>query len=299
MASFHQLVYTCCGLAACVLLAGCGGNGTTAPPSSPYLVVFERNTGPVLAGEEIYVMDGNGNHMTKLTNNGAFDGVPSVSYNSIVTFESAREPARKIYRMGLDGSNQIAISQDYAYKAKINAAGTSIAYIGIGANGNEVWTMDSDGSNRVQLTFDNADADSPTFTPDGQHIVFQSNKSGNDQIYSMDLTGSNVTRLTNNSDEDTSPAISPDGTRIAFARSSAGSNHIYVMNIDGSNQTALTTGSSYDIQPVYTFDGAKIFFTSGAYSHQIWRMDADGSNRVAITHNGANSQPSVWQAVNP
>lgn len=148
MAALKQLVCTCCGLSCLTLLPGCGGRsgggGSTIGPT-PYVVVFERNTGPGPAASEIYVMNGNGENLTRLTSNSSFDGRPSVSENSVVTFDSARSGTQKIYSMALDGSNQVALSQDNAFDARINRAGTLIVYVGLGAS-SEIWSMNADGT---------------------------------------------------------------------------------------------------------------------------------------------------------
>lgn len=97
-----------------------------------------------------------------------------------------------------------------------------------------------------------------SWSPDGSHIAFSSNRDGNMEIYSMDPDGGQVVRLTNNPASDTQPAWSPDGKQIAFTSDRSGAVEIYVMDIasdvDGvydSNVYQLTHNSEEDAGPVW------------------------------------------------
>ena len=69
----------------------------------------------------------------------------------------------------------------------------------------EIYMMDPDGSNVVQLT-DNTAADrDPSWSPNGQQIVFHSDRSGAYEIYVMNADGSNVVQLTDNTATSANP----------------------------------------------------------------------------------------------
>ena len=52
--------------------------------------------------------------------------------------------------------------------------------------------MDIASKQWVQLTHDAGRNDSPCWSPDGRHIVFQSHRAGTEQIFSMLADGTNV-----------------------------------------------------------------------------------------------------------
>ena len=106
---------------------------------------------------------------------------------------------------------------------------------------NEIYVMDTDGSNVVQLTHNTAFDTSPSWSPDGRRIVFVSDRDEATEIYLMDTDGSNVVQLTKNATYESVPSWSPDGRRIAFSSDRDGQSHIYTMNWDGSNQRKLTS----------------------------------------------------------
>ena len=66
---------------------------------------------------------------------------------------------------------------------------------------NEIYTMDADGSNQINLTNNAAEDHSPSWSPDGTKIAFMSELDPlTSVIYTMNAEGSNQTRLTNGSD---------------------------------------------------------------------------------------------------
>ena len=81
----------------------------------------------------------------------------------------------------------------------------------------DIWVVNSDGSGLAPVT-DGPGLDfDPTWSPDGNQIVFSSNREGNDELYSLDLDSGNLTNLTETTDSDEFfPRFSPDGTSIAY-----------------------------------------------------------------------------------
>ena len=89
----------------------------------------------------------------------------------------------------------------------------------------DIWTMDPDGGNLVNLTAKSKANDfAPNWRADGRRIAFMSdrvtanNPEGDSEIFIMKADGSHQRQITFNALDDESPAWSPDGRRIAFSR---------------------------------------------------------------------------------
>lgn len=160
----------------------------------------------------------------------------------------------------------------------------------------EIYVMDADGSNQVNLTNDPGFNDtSPSWSPDGTQVVFQSNRESAYDVYIMDANGSNPVNLTNSPAYDGFPDWSPDGAKIVFRSNRDGNNEIYVMNVDGSNQIRLTHNSASDEDPRFSPDGTQIVFMSMRDGNsEIYIMDSNGSNQTRLTENTVTDQYPNW-----
>ena len=148
----------------------------------------------------------------------------------------------------------------------------------------DIHVMDPNGRNHQKLT--NAGSDvSPSWSPDGQRIVFVSYRDENAEIYVMDADGGNPQRLTDSPADDWSPSWSPDGERIVFSSERDGNFEIYLMDADGENPRRLTNHPDRDFLPSWSPDGKRIAFASNRVrSLDIYVIDADGQNLQNLTN---------------
>ena len=219
---------------------------------------------------EIYVMNADGSGQTRLTNNTESDRDPSWS-------PDGRRIAFSLYGF----THRVESQGGESYRASYGNL--------------EIYVMNADGSGHTRLT-NNTEGDwDPSWSPDGQRIVFSSDRDGNSEICVMNADGSGQTRLTNNTEGDRDPSWSPDGRRIAFKSSRDGKSEIYVMNADGSSQTRLTNNTEGDWDPSWSPDGRRIAFTSSRDGKsEIYVMNADGSSQTRLTNNTDADWDSSW-----
>jgi WD40 repeat protein len=131
-------------------------------------------------------------------------------------------------------------------------SGAKIAFSSFRGGGeSEIYTMNADGTNIVNLTNSTTASDTwPSWSPDGTKIAFGSFRDGEQDIYVMNADGTGVTNLTNNAiDIDGIPEWSPDGTKIVFEsyRDTDQDFEIYTINADGTGATNLTNNPAFDV----------------------------------------------------
>jgi TolB protein len=106
---------------------------------------------------------------------------------------------------------QLTFNLRHNYTQDWSPDGSKLAFLSDRDGLNEIYVMDSDGSNQTRLTYSAGGifgANWSAWTPDGSKLVIASDKTGNFEIYIMDFT---VTQLTDNDDMDMFPscAMSP------------------------------------------------------------------------------------------
>jgi dipeptidyl aminopeptidase/acylaminoacyl peptidase len=120
--------------------------------------------------------------------------------------------------------------------------------------------MNPDGSNPRQITEEAADDFRPSWSPDGTHIAFASQRhsgGGRSSIWVMRADGAEPVEIAYAPGRiDHFPAWSPDGTRIAYmSATTINGEEIWTMNVDGSDPRQVTfnagkTDENPDWQPL-------------------------------------------------
>jgi hypothetical protein len=95
----------------------------------------------------------------------------------------------------------------------------------------DLWRSSIDGADQVQLTDTAANEFESELSPDGEWIVFVSDRAGSDDLWLMTIDGDELTQLTDHPADDIWPTWSRDGSAIFFAsdRFSPEFNHSTIM----------------------------------------------------------------------
>ena len=180
--------------------------------------------------------------------------------------------------IGLSGSSYTAAITPGVARAAFPGANGKIVFETNRDGNEEIYTMNSDGTNRVDLTRNPADDTDPRWSADGSRIVFASNRTGNYQLFTMNADGSGVTRVTHDANDDRRPTWTVDG-HILFQNGTFPDRAIFRINADGNGLQQLTPASSDNATVAAAPRGGQIAFSStrGDGTQRLYTANADGS----------------------
>ena len=216
---------------------------------------------------DVYVMDADGTNVTQLTNSPGEDrGTSWTSDGEVIVFHTQRfrdaSHSFDLMTMNADGSNEQLLfpnaSAGYVcgdsssgivvFNSSGDPLGTNppigVTAAGVPVHDFEIFTVDLDGTNVRQITF-NAVLDSgPKWSPDCSMISYNSQDLGGSlDVHRVDADGTGDVNLTNAPGIfDAFSAWSPDGQSIVFSTNRDINFEIYSMSaVDGSNLSRLTS----------------------------------------------------------
>jgi TolB protein len=154
-------------------------------------------------------------------------------------------------------------------------------------HGNDIYTMNEDGTG-MQLLLDwNQEVGRITWSPDGTRLaaalgVCDEGECRTD-IHTFNADGTDVVNITPAPLGEHNPAWSPDGARIAFDSTRDGARRLYSIDPDGSGETQLTDQLD-DQWPTWAPDSSMIVFASGRDGgSNLYSMNPDGTNVDRLT----------------
>lgn len=144
----------------------------------------------------------------------------------------------------------------------ISSTAERVAFSIPASGGQQIVSVDLQGTNRQELTHGDGLNFWPSFSPDGRSIAFGSSRDGDFDIYIMDVDGGHVRRLTDSPGRDMRPSWSPDGRRLAFTSVRDGNPEVYVVNSDGSGLVRVTNDPEQDDYSCWHPDGRRLTIVS-------------------------------------
>jgi Tol biopolymer transport system component len=207
--------------------------------------------------EDIFAVDRVGTNMKRLTSTGGVDDAPAYSPAANLIAYHRLEPSTgrsDIWLMNGDGTNPRNLTGDlpgelFRTETAWTPDGEWIAFTSsrgtAGPGRGSIWIMRADGTAKRQLTLNpgNGFDLSPSWSPDGQRIVFQRGgisivTVATGEVSNLGLPGQPI-----------QPAWSPDGRHIAFAwiptEPGSGVSQLYTVRPDGSGMRLRTTNPAW------------------------------------------------------
>lgn len=150
----------------------------------------------------------------------------------------------------------------------------------------DIYIMNPDGSDQVNLTRHKAIDVSPAWSPTGEHILFVSNRGGLRDLFLMDANGRNVRRVFKKMAQRIEPTWAPDGQRIAY-HAEMPQWSIQTGTIQGIGGVQVALAEVQGGNPSWSPDGEEIAFVAGAHSRRIYIAELRSRARRGFLPNEA------------
>ena len=230
---------------------------------------------------------------------------------AVIAFASTRYSTNShLFIKSVGGATITQVTDGPANDAQpcFDNTGTRIAFASDRAGQWDIWMIDVNGRNPVQITNHEWPEMHPTWSPDGRHIAYCRTHpaQGESTIWVADMENPGVKRLIG---EGMSPSWSPDGRRIAFQRAKArGSRRYSLWTVELQDEQVLfptevaARSDAALISPAWSPDGTRLSFSMLRGSvvdglstiADIGMVGADGRGFQRLTTGGAENHGPCW-----
>ncbi len=247
------------GLSAFIVSISCSDDRSTQPVTPKHYRIA-FTVSPNGDNSNIYTIDPSGTNLVQLTN--------------VISTRSADHPL-----WSPDG--QYIYSKDFLDEA------------------NDIFRMDVDGGNQVNLTNSAALDRLCDISPDGaQLLVISRTSQYQNDLFLIDVSSFADTNLTNSRYQMADVArFTPDGLKILVPVANGTVFDMLVLNVDGTQDRVMSNFGSelrrFEISP----NGQKLVYESrlsGVGTSEVWICDIDGSDRTKVSQSGIHGLFGSW-----
>jgi Tol biopolymer transport system component len=192
---------------------------------------------------------------------------------------------------------KLASAPRYDAEATVNWKTGKIVYTSMEAGDIDLWTMNSDGSGKKQITKSEGYDGGAVFSRDGKHLVWRANHPATPdddkkyrellaenltspmkmELFLADGDGKHARQITDYGCASFAPTFTPDGKKILFSSNKHDCDgrkfELYMINVDGTGLEQVTNFGGFTAFPEISPDGKKLVFASDKDAKQRYEFN--------------------------
>jgi Tol biopolymer transport system component len=251
------------------------------------LIVF---TSDADGDSEIGRMYADGSAIEFFTDNAIVDQAPRLSPDGAKIAWTQAGP--QLFVMNSDGSDIRNVSLGDATDHRWSPDSSHLLFTSSRTGNGEIFSVRADGSDLTNLTNSSGTDSQADWSPDGEQIVFRSNRSdASYEIFTMNGDGSNQEAITDRPNTVAWPSWAPDGSRIVWVDGSGASATLWTVQPNGTG-AAMLAPSPADDKARWSPDSEALAWRGNS---DVLRILANGTSYTNLTNDGStstDSQPS-------
>lgn len=162
-----------------------------------------------------------------------------------------------------------------------------------GGESPKIYVMNVSGGQLQQVTFGNSIDTEPNWSPDGQSLIFTSDRGGGPQIYQVNLKSGDTQRLTFHGSYNARASFSSDGKNIVMINRDRGMYNIALQNLQ-SGTVLLLTNSGYDASPSIAPNGRMVLYETDQQQGVLGMASTDGKVKLRLPAPNGSVQDPAW-----
>jgi TolB protein len=183
----------------------------------------------------------------------------------------------------------------YALTGERGVFDTKIAYVQAMGKNKEIFVVDFDGGNPLQVTRDQSINLSPAWSSDGNQLAYVSFKEGGTKVYAANLRDGSQRLLSGQPGLNIAPAWRPGTSQLAVTLTRGGNPDIYLISSGGEVLQRLVQGWSISVSPSWSPDGRRLAYVSDESGNpQIYVLDVGSGQKKRITFSGNYNTCPAW-----
>ena len=208
-------------------------------------------------------------------------------------------PSYDIFLATDDGkiAQKLTSANGYDAEATVNWKTGKVVYTSMQSGDLELWSMNSDGSGKKQITRSEGYDGGPVFSRDGRKIAWRANHPGTPdtlkkyrdllaenlttpmkmELFVSDADGGNARQITSFGCASFAPTFTPDGKKILFSSNKQECDsrkfELFLINTDGTGLEQVTNFGGFTSFPEFSPDGKKLVFATDKDAKQRYEFN--------------------------